>query len=60
MEADRIQDPTEAVALLVLKKRVEEEVRKATENNIVLPPTLLDQVADHMLNLSMDEPCGLR
>lgn len=60
VEADRIQDPTEALALLSLKKRVEEEVRTATENNIVLPPTLLDQVADHMLNLSKDEPCGLR
>ncbi|XP_071525428.1 DNA damage-inducible transcript 4-like protein [Panulirus ornatus] len=57
---ESIEDPTEARARLVLRRRVEEEVRLVTHNNIVLPPTLLDQVADHIFDLSKDEPCGLR
>ncbi|KAG7176494.1 protein charybde-like [Homarus americanus] len=59
-ELTNIEDPTESRTRLVLRGRVEEEVRKYTQNNIVLPPTLLDQVADHVLYLSKDEPCGLR
>ncbi|XP_069174746.1 protein scylla [Procambarus clarkii] len=60
LQLESIEDPEEARARLVLRGRVEEEVRLATHNNIVLPPTLLDQVADHVLDLSKDEPCGLR
>lgn len=55
-----LEDPTEALTRAVLRGRVEEEVRAASQNNMVLPPTLLDQVADHVLYLAKDEPCGLR
>ncbi|KAK8752854.1 hypothetical protein OTU49_007957 [Cherax quadricarinatus] len=57
---ESIEDPTEKRARLVLKGRVEEQIRHTTQNNIVFPPNLLDQVADHVLYLSKDEACGLR
>lgn len=55
-----LEDPTEAFTRAVLRRRVEEEVRNNTQNNILLPPHLLDQVADHVLFFAKDEPCGLR
>lgn len=55
-----IEDSLETRAWAVLRRRVEEEVRLTTHNSIVFPPLLLDQVAKHILDLSKDEPCGLR
>lgn len=60
LEEDLIEDPVETRAWVVLRRRVEEEVRQNTHNSIVFPPLLLDQVAEHVLELSKDEPCGLR
>ncbi|KAK8395508.1 hypothetical protein O3P69_005551 [Scylla paramamosain] len=57
---DEIEDPVETSAWMVLRRRVEEEVRQNTHNSIVFPPLLLDQVAEHVLDLAKDEPCGLR
>lgn len=60
LEEEQIEDPVETRAWMVLRRRVEEEVRQNTHNSIVFPPLLLDQVAEHVLELSKDEPCGLR
>jgi len=55
-----LEDPTEALTRAVLRGRVEEEMKAASQNNMVMPPSLLDQVADQVLFLAKDEPCGLR
>ncbi|XP_068244420.1 protein scylla-like isoform X2 [Palaemon carinicauda] len=55
-----LEDPTERVTQATLRRRVEEEMRLATDDGIWLPPSLLDQVAEEVLHLSKDEPCGLR
>lgn len=55
-----LEDPTEALTCSVLRRRVEEEVRLNTHNNILLPPHLLDQVTEHVQYFSKDEPCGIR
>ena len=60
LEEEQIEDPVETRAWVVLRRKVEEEVRQNTHNSIVFPPLLLDQVAEHVLELSKDEPCGLR
>ncbi|XP_066985712.1 protein charybde-like [Macrobrachium rosenbergii] len=55
-----LEDPTERVTQATLRQTVEEEMRLATDDGICLPPSLLDQVAEEVLHLSKDEPCGLR
>lgn len=55
-----LEDPTEALTCSVLRRRVEEEVRQNTQNNVILPPHLLDQVTEHVQYFAKDEPCGLR
>lgn len=57
---ESIEDPTETIERLVLRRRVEEEVRRAVDNNMVFPPSLLDQAADQVLTVAKEEPCGLR
>ncbi|KAK4302560.1 hypothetical protein Pmani_025362 [Petrolisthes manimaculis] len=57
----RIEDPTEKLERLVLRRKVEEVVmRQAADKNLVFPPYLFDQAADQVLSVAKDEPCGLR
>jgi len=57
-----VEDPTEARTRASILGRLEEQVRAASNEQytLVVPPTLLDQVADDVLRLAHDEPCGLR
>ncbi|CAL4125801.1 unnamed protein product [Meganyctiphanes norvegica] len=57
-----VEDPTEARTRTSILGRLEEQVRAASNEQytLVVPPTLLDQVADDVLRLAQDEPCGLR
>ncbi|XP_076055422.1 protein charybde-like [Oratosquilla oratoria] len=56
-----IEDPSEAITRAVLRNRLEEELCGGFGTDLlVLPPSLLDSVADHVWFLSKDEPCGLR
>ncbi|XP_050696407.1 protein charybde-like [Eriocheir sinensis] len=60
VDEEMLDDPVEVRAWAAMRRRVEEEIKLNTHNSIVYPPHLLDQVAEHVLELSKDEPCGLR
>ncbi|KAB7494328.1 UNVERIFIED_CONTAM: hypothetical protein RMT77_016786 [Armadillidium vulgare] len=50
-----------AWALGQLKSRLEEGLKSSRTNlTLVLPPGLIDTIADNVIQVAMDEPCGLR
>ena len=57
-----VEDPTESRTRSSTLCRLEEQVRAASNEQytLVVPPTMLDQVADDVLRIAQDEPCGLR